>query len=258
MENDDAEKKELNDFQIRNISILTHLYSHDAITDDIVEEMRKNELEYFSLLDKYRLLESKINLDEKTNLLKFKKDYLSKIIKTASRIYHGIKSVKYPVSLIRFDIDDFSVFNNRYGHELGDTVLVKFANLMRDNSRPTDYIIRFGGEEFDVLLPSTELAGVKTYLEKIFKKLQGIELSFRKEKLKVTVSAGVASFEYNFDGNMEIHEQELNEQYYKLQTMADNALFEAKYLGKNRYCIYQPDKEEEYAKIRKFYVKLKE
>ena len=101
-------EKELNEFQLRNIQILTHMLSHDAISDEIVEFLRKSELDYFSLIDKYNILEQKVNIDEKTNLLKYKNDYLTNIIKTASRIYFGTDFSNYNISLIRFDIDDFS------------------------------------------------------------------------------------------------------------------------------------------------------
>jgi len=108
----EEEEQLLDDFQLRHIQILTHLMANDAIDDEVVENLRKSELDYFALLNKYHLLEQKVNIDEKTNLLKYKKDYLTEIIKTASRIYFGTDSVNYNVSFIRFDIDDFSLFNN--------------------------------------------------------------------------------------------------------------------------------------------------
>ena len=67
---------------------MTHLLESDAITDEVVEYLRKSELDYFSLIDKYKLLEEKVNIDEKTNLLKYKNDYLTNIIKTASRVFN--------------------------------------------------------------------------------------------------------------------------------------------------------------------------
>ena len=82
----DQEEQLLDDFQLRHIQILTHLMAHDAIDDEIVENLRKSELDYFALLNKYHLLEQKVNIDEKTNLLKYKNDYLTEIIKTASLI----------------------------------------------------------------------------------------------------------------------------------------------------------------------------
>ncbi|MGC8764946.1 MAG: GGDEF domain-containing protein [Brevinematia bacterium] len=254
--NEEGKSIELKDFQLRNIQLLTQLYKAGVIDDDIVETIRLGELEYFSLLDKYSLLEEKVNIDEKTNLLKFKRDYLTNIVKTASRIfYDGFRQMYYHVSFVRFDIDDFSVFNNRYGHEVGDRVLVEIANILKANSRPTDYVIRFGGEEFDVILPATEVEGAKTYVSKIMDKVRGICIEYKGENLKVTLSAGISSISYRFVEQKFLDDKKIEEDYQRLQHEADNALYEAKYLGKDRFSIYDPSKKDEYAKIRKLYVK---
>jgi diguanylate cyclase (GGDEF)-like protein len=247
-------ERELNSFQVRNIKVMTYLLEKDAVNDDVIDYLHESELDYFALLDKYKLLEEKVNIDEKTNLLKFKRDYLTNIIKTASRFYHGPKTKDYSVSFIRFDIDDFSVFNNEYGHETGDMILILVAKIIRDNSRPTDYVIRFGGEEFDVILPSTEISGAEVYLEKIMEKIREAALPYHGNELRVTVSAGLAQMVYAFSGCKAINEKEIEGCFSELQMQADNALYEAKYLGKDRYSIYSPDKVEEYKKIRKKYV----
>ncbi len=251
----DKNEKELNDFQLRNIKILTHLLENNAISDDIVEYLRKSELDYFSLIDKYELLEQKVNIDEKTNLLKYKNDYLTNIIKTASRIYFGTEQSRYYISFVRFDIDNFSHFNNKYGHELGDKVLVLIADILRKNSRPTDYAIRFGGEEFDVILPSTDLEGTKKYIKTIFDAIRKLELNYNNEIIKITVSAGISILEYHFENNKKIVDSEIEKYFKRLQNEADNALYEAKYLGKDRYCIYSKSKEKEYIDIRRKYSK---
>ncbi|PKL36083.1 MAG: hypothetical protein CVV44_17840 [Spirochaetae bacterium HGW-Spirochaetae-1] len=243
----------LNDFQLRNVAILTHLLVHDAVTDEIVENLRKSELDYFSLLNKYKLLEQKINIDEKTNLLKYRQDYLTDIIKTASRIYYGTDSIDYNVSLVRFDIDDFSLFNNKYGHEVGDQVLIAIADIIRNNSRPTDYVIRFGGEEFDVILPSTSMDGTLLYLERVFREIRNATVEYNAESLGVTVSAGISSAVYNFTGSKVIESTGTVALFKKMQQEADDALYEAKYLGKNRYCLHDPSREKEYAAIRDQY-----
>ncbi len=254
MNNDNNSDRELNEFQLRHIRLLTHLFAHDAITDDIVNDLRLTELEYFTLLEKYHLLEQKVNIDEKTNLLKFKKDYLTNIVKTASRIYHNADPRKYHISLIRFDIDDFSLFNNRYGHDLGDKVLVEIADIIRNNSRPTDYVIRFGGEEFDVILPATDIAGAKQYLQKLFEKIRSIEILFQEQIIKVTVSAGVSELIYDLSNSNIIINGSIEKDYENLQSQADDALYEAKYLGKNRFCVYDVTKAEQYRHAREAYV----
>lgn len=254
MNNENKNKEQLlDDFQIRNIKLLTHLMIHDAVDDEVVENIRKSELDYFALLGKYKLLEEKINVDEKTNLLKYKNDYLTKIIKTASRIYFGAETSTYEICFIRFDIDDFSLFNNKYGHETGDQVLVAIADIIRGNSRPTDYAIRFGGEEFDVILPATTIDGARTFIDKIFQNINETEIDFNGEKLKVTVSAGISHLSYIFKGSKDIQDTIIEGYFKDLQCEADDALYEAKLLGKNRYCIYDSTRQNEYHDIRSEY-----
>jgi len=251
--NKEEEEQLLDDFQLRHIQILTHLMANDAINDEVVEHLRKSELDYFALLNKYHLLEQKVNIDEKTNLLKYKKDYLTEIIKTASRIYFGTDSVNYSVSFIRFDIDDFSLFNNKYGHDTGDRVLVAIADVIRSKSRPTDYAIRFGGEEFDVILPATSINGAISFIEKIYQLIHETKISEGDKELSVTLSAGISNFTYTFDGPEEINDGTIEDRFKELQNQADDALYEAKSLGKDRYCIYDPERAEAYEKIREGY-----
>ncbi|MCX7678707.1 MAG: GGDEF domain-containing protein [Spirochaetes bacterium] len=255
MNDEKNSKRELNELQIRHIRLLTHLYAHNAITDDIVNDIRLTELEYFNLLEKYRILEQKVNIDEKTNLLKFKKDYLTTIVKTASRIYQSADPKKYHISLARIDIDDFSIFNNRYGHDVGDKVLIEIAEILRTSSRPTDYVIRFGGEEFDVILPATDIEGAVHYLEKVFAKVRSHSISFNEKQLNVTISAGVSELIYDLSNVKLIISDHIEKDYEALQAAADNALYEAKYLGKDRFCVYNPEKENIYPTIRKNYCK---
>lgn len=248
-------KKELNDFQVRNIRILTHLLASDAVSDEVIEFLRLAEIDYFNLLDKYTLLEMKINIDEKTSLLKFRKDYLTSIIKTASRIYFGIAEAKYPLCFARFDIDDFAVFNNQYGHDTGDRVLVRVASLLRKNSRPTDYLIRFGGDEFDVILPATSMGGGKVFLDKIYDKSSALTVETDSgEAVPITLSCGMTSHIYTFEKNARtILSDDVEGLYDILQKQADDALYESKMKGKNAASIYDESKKKEYKKFRQQY-----
>ncbi len=249
-------KKHLNDFQIRNLRIIAQLMQQDAVTEDIIELLWESEIDYFSLVEKNKLLEEKINIDEKTNLLKFNKNYLTNIIKTASRVFDGMREIRYNVSFVRFDIDDFSIFNNKYGHELGDEVLIKIAKTLKENSRPTDYVIRYGGEEFDVILPSTNIEKAIIYLDKIFEKINDLNVRYNNEVLTITISGGASYFAFNFGEKIQIKSPDIENSFKRLQNEADDALYEAKFLGKNRYCIYSKDKENEYPHIRERYINL--
>ena len=247
--------RKLTEFQERHIRMMAVLLEYDVFDLRIVEFVREAELEYFSLLDKIKFLESKINIDEKTGLLKYRPDYLTNILKTVSRIYQGLRMNNFHVSFVRFDIDDFSRFNSRYGHDIGDQVLVALATIIKESSRPTDYVIRFGGEEIDALLPSTPREGAETYAGKIFGRIAQMTIPRDGETLKITVSAGISTMDYAVPENMIINEASVADSFSRLQVEADDALYDAKFQGKNRFCIYSADKKEEYLKIRKLYVK---
>jgi diguanylate cyclase (GGDEF)-like protein len=243
--------KELNGFQMRNISILAHLYTHDAVDDEIVEFLRESELEFFSMTEKCSYLEERVNIDEKTGLLKYKSDYLTAILKTASRVLSGFKE-DYDISFVRFDIDDFSIFNNKYGHETGDRVLVQFAKFLKEHSRPTDYIIRFGGEEFDVILPKTNKEGLVCFLEKIYKAMDCLTVMIDAKPISITVSSGATTLNYKLNSNF-INQGNTQSLFELIQNQADNALYDSKYSGKNRFSLYQSDKSEEYKTARSLY-----
>ncbi len=69
---------ELNQFQLRNISILMQLYKNDAVTDEIVEQLRQSELDYFGLVDKYSLMKYKFNIEKKSCILTYIKFVVKK------------------------------------------------------------------------------------------------------------------------------------------------------------------------------------
>lgn len=234
----DDKERELGSFDINIINIMTHLYKSAAVEDDVMETLRQLNFEYHSLLDKNNILEEKVNIDWKTNLLKYRDDYLTMIIKSASRILDIIPNEKYNISYVRFDIDNFSMLNNRFGHDKGDIVLVDLANVLRINSRPTDYIIRFGGEEFDVILPSTDLKGAITYMDKIYKNFHSLKYNFDNADVRVTVSAGMAILAMDFKLLKRINGDSIKAEYIKLQKAADDALYDAKLSGKNQFKIY--------------------
>lgn len=247
--------KELTGFQMRNINILSYLYVKDAVSDEIVEYLRESELDYFSMIEKCRYLEERVNIDEKTGLLKYKSDYLLNILKTASRLLAGIVE-SYPVSFIRFDIDDFSVFNNKYGHDVGDKVLVQFSQFLKEHSRPTDYIIRFGGEEFDVILPNTKQEGLVCFLNKLYSAIDCLKVSVGGNLISVTVSSGASVLLYNLN-DRQIRDSEIQSAFERVQNEADNALYDSKFSGKNRYTLYDAKRSDEYHDIRAKYSRSK-
>ena len=137
------------------------------------------------------------------------------------------KVTQTPLSLVMLDIDDFKVYNDSLGHQAGDKILKELATLLKNQSRKMDYVCRYGGEEFTVILPLTdekEAFMIAERLRENIKKHPFVHEEILPNK-KLTVSLGVASFPKN--GSLPS----------ELITDSDKALYEAKHKGKdNTYC----------------------
>lgn len=126
------------------------------------------------------------------------------------------------MTAIMLDIDHFKPVNDRYGHAAGDEVLKTIAALCRKNLREVDVIGRYGGDEFCILLPETDIAGGREVAERIRRSVEKEQIKFTGSgDLQITVSQGVARVK----GNLTLKE---------LLGAADSALLEAKRAGKNR------------------------
>jgi diguanylate cyclase (GGDEF)-like protein len=110
------------------------------------------------------------------------------LVQEVSRVERGGDSL----SALMVDIDHFKHINDTYGHDVGDTVLAALGGLLRAETRKNDIVARFGGEEFVVLMPSTDLAQAVVIAERIRLTLAGRRINPLKEL--VTLSAGVARF----------------------------------------------------------------
>jgi len=126
------------------------------------------------------------------------------------------------MSIIIIDIDDFKKINDTYGHNVGDTVLKTFSQLILNKIRISDIFARWGGEEFVILLPDTDISGGYEVAEQIRKVIENHNFEHVK---KVTASFGVAEYE---------HKQNLED----LVKRCDKALYIAKSGGKNQVVKY--------------------
>jgi diguanylate cyclase len=129
-----------------------------------------------------------------------------------------------PLALIMIDIDHFKDFNDTYGHVVGDQVLRLLAAVLKDAIKGQDTATRYGGEEFAIILPRTELRDAARLAETIRQRVMSKSMIHRKtgEQLgRVSVSAGVAGFE-------------AGEPIRKFIERADHALYQAKRAGRNR------------------------
>jgi diguanylate cyclase (GGDEF)-like protein len=123
-----------------------------------------------------------------------------------------------PLSLVEADLDHFKAINDTYGHAWGDQVLKDFGVLLKKHSRKEDLVARFGGEEFIMALPQTDLEGAKIWAEKIRLALE--EMGWEQIKGKVTGSFGISQF----------HPDDTPESFIE---RADKALYQAKAAGRN-------------------------
>lgn len=128
---------------------------------------------------------------------------------------------KRPLSLIMLDLDHFKEVNDRYGHLAGDAVLASTASIVSSTLRETDFAGRYGGEEFVIVMPETDIQGASEYAERLRRTMEGRKHEIPQgEKISVTFSAGVAEMS---GGDTE-----------ELIALADEALYRAKSSGRNR------------------------
>ncbi len=125
-------------------------------------------------------------------------------------------------AMIVVDVDHFKCVNDRYGHLAGDRILRAIAQLLDENKRESDFLARFGGEEFVLLLPETSTEQAIILAENIRKKLERSKFRFEKKVIRVTISAGVGEIVPK------------NDKPVSLFARVDAALYRAKEGGRNR------------------------
>ncbi len=128
-----------------------------------------------------------------------------------------------PLTMAVCDIDKFKSVNDTYGHQVGDRVLQVFAKALHKRLREVDFLGRFGGEEFVVILPETDEDVAYNLMDKIRSALAGLPFSFRGEPVQITVSVGLSGF----------REGDSIEAVF---ARADQALYKAKSEGRNLCC----------------------
>lgn len=119
------------------------------------------------------------------------------------------------------DLDHFKSINDTYGHQAGDKVLKIIANVLRKGLRGDDFIARFGGEEFALLMPGSDLAGGTRLLERLRAAVEQCPFHFKGERVTITMSAGVALFKPGENAS-------------QVLKRADQALYRAKEAGRNQ------------------------
>ncbi len=131
------------------------------------------------------------------------------------------KRYRYSLGCLFMDIDNFKELNDRYGHPFGDAVLAKIAKVLSEETRDTDILGRYGGDEFLALLPGSDAQAAYRIAERIRKAVEGIRLEASGEPARATISVGI----YASEGSLPAA---------RLTELADRALREAKRMGKNK------------------------
>ena len=141
----------------------------------------------------------------------------------------GALHTNKPLAFLFIDIDYFKKINDSHGHQTGDKVLKKVADLIYSELRSADILARYGGEEFALLHKGLNLQGAKQIAERIRKTIEGTEIVSDDKIIPVTVSIGVAELT-QVKGN----EKDADKLSYQLTEAADNALYNAKENGRNQ------------------------
>jgi two-component system, cell cycle response regulator len=167
---------------------------------------------------KNRLLEELALTDALTSLPNRRaiEDWATRQLSGAAR--HG-----FSFWVVMADLDHFKQINDTYGHEAGDAVLKKFAEILKASSRSSDICCRMGGEEFLFVLTYASIENALLVTERIRAKLEATQFIFDSHEVKVTASFGIAGFAGKQAPD-----------FGRLVTQADGALYSAKRLGRNR------------------------
>ncbi|OIJ16548.1 hypothetical protein BKP37_04745 [Anaerobacillus alkalilacustris] len=180
-------------------------------------------LKVMRLTDKALRMKNQVNIDELTGI------YSRKFMMERLEYYlSNHKEKQFVHSVAIFDLDYFKHVNDKYGHSVGDKVLVEFTKFIRGKIRNTDIFARYGGEEFILLMPRTEEKNA-------WKKLNLL----RKEYSKLHIKVGVKVIQQTFSGGIASAQSSINNPV-EILNLADIALYAAKNNGRNRVFIYEP------------------
>ena len=146
------------------------------------------------------------------------------------REFRRVRRTHGPATLIMFDIDHFKKINDTYGHPAGDEVIRNTSALMRQASRETDILGRYGGEEFGIILVDTAAEGAAIMAERLRIAIEASVVHHDNQEIRYTISLGVAEL----PENIESHQQWIE--------LSDQGLYAAKHGGRNQVVVQSPTK----------------
>ncbi|MFC2587721.1 MAG: GGDEF domain-containing protein [Campylobacter sp.] len=175
-------------------------------------------------------LQERVNILEKeleAARLESKEDFLTKL-GTKRALMHEIEQIEIAYrrygtdfSICFIDIDFFKNINDNYGHDAGDAVLSAVAKILKSQSRKIDFIGRYGGEEFVILLPNTGLNDAVKFADKLRAMIENFKFIYKDERIAVSISSGIATRSANISETLTLES-------------ADKMLYAAKEAGRNR------------------------
>lgn len=209
-------------FRLQDISAQNFVTLTNVVTFSVVSWV----LGRVSLATRITTIEDKHTLEEQNILLEklARQDQMTSLLnhetsfQTLSREIQRVKRSGLPLTILLFDVDNFKSVNEEFGHLNGDKVLIEVANLLLQVARTTDYVARYGGDEFLIIMPETPLEGGKHLAERLWAKTEKLHIL---PNLKISFSGGL--IEYSGENSME------------LVAKADAGLFKAKKMGKNQF-----------------------
>ena len=194
--------------------------------------LMKEEKDIEALKNEIERLKKLVYYDELTGLLNRRGFFeevgniFNKISYKHSEIERRI-GMQIPFSIIFLDVDDFKKINDTYGHEVGDIVLKRIAQIIKNNFRVGDICVRWGGEEFVIALSGAGLDVAQKNAEILRQEVENTKLKINGHDLSTTISLGIIEDE--------------NETLTDLLEKADKAMYKAKSRGKNRIEIFTQD-----------------
>lgn len=196
---------------------------HLGADDFLVKPLKPSQLvsAVTSRAQRYRELKKLTDRDSLTGLLNH-----TNILRALEREISAAARTKTEVVMAMVDIDHFKKVNDTYGHAIGDQVLLRVSQLLRNRLRRVDHVGRYGGEEFAVVMTNTDIERATSILEELRTSCENIVYETENGSFSVTFSAGVAAFPALETGT-------------ELSQAADACLYEAKHAGRNRIIAHK-------------------
>ncbi len=177
----------------------------------------------------YQKIQDLARTDGLTGLLNHR-TFMEKLAEEYRRIDRDMR----PFSMLLMDIDKFKNVNDAYGHPVGDIALKSVAHVLKETGRGSDFVARYGGEEFAIGMVDTNIKGAEQMAERVRKLVEEtVAARVGGKDLRVTLSIGISNFPEDTKNKAD------------LVIMADNALYQAKRLGRNRVCLHRDIKDHE-------------